>query len=176
MNEQSITLDLRKTGFGKRVAIRQNDYRGITLAVDVTDGGKAYSVPSSAKCYLMARLLGSYVRDGGCTVEGGRIAYTADERMFGASGTAEAYFRIEVDGAAYSTEGFQLVVERAADSYALGGLRHEGRPGDKGRRGRDGRGERRSRWRQGRACRGRRRREEGGRGRREGRGGGGQGR
>ena len=118
MNEQSITLDLRKTGFGKRVAIRQNDYRGITLAVDVTDGGKAYSVPSSAKCYLMARLLGSYVRDGGCTVEGGRIAYTADERMFGASGTAEAYFRIEVDGAAYSTEGFQLVVERAADSYA----------------------------------------------------------
>ena len=118
MNEQSITLDLRKTGFGKRVAIRQNDYRGITLEVEVTDGGKAFSVPSSAKCYLMARLLGSYVRDGGCTVEGGRIAYTADERMFGASGTAEAYFRIEVDGAAYSTEGFQLVVERAADSYA----------------------------------------------------------
>ena len=30
----------------------------------------------------------------------------------------EAYFRIEVDGAVYSTEGFQLVVERAADSYA----------------------------------------------------------
>lgn len=118
MNEQSITLDLRKTGFGKRVAVRQNDYRGITLAVDVTDGGKAYSVPSSAKCCLMARLLGSYVRDGGCTVEGGRIVYTADERMFGASGTAEAYFRIEVDGAAYSTESFQLVVERAADGYA----------------------------------------------------------
>lgn len=118
MNEQSITLDLRKTGFGKRVVIRQNDYHGITLAVDVTDGSKAYSVPAAAKCCLMARLLGSYVRDGGCTVEGGRIVYTADERMFGASGTAEAYFRIEVDGAAYSTEGFQLVVERAADSYA----------------------------------------------------------
>lgn len=118
MNEQSITLDLRKTGFGKRVAIRQNDYHGITLAVDVTDGSKAYSVPAGAKCCLMARLLGSYVRDGGCTVEGGRIVYTADERMFGASGTAEAYFRIEVDGAAYSTEGFQLVVERAADGYA----------------------------------------------------------
>lgn len=118
MNEQSITLDLRKTGFGKRVAIRQNDYHGITLAVDVTDGSKAYSVPAGAKCCLMARLLGSYVRDGGCTVEGGRIVYTADERMFSASGTAEAYFRIEVDGAVYSTEGFQLVVERAADSYA----------------------------------------------------------
>lgn len=118
MNEQSITLDLRKTGFGKRVVIRQNDYHGITLAVDVTDGSKAYSVPAGAKCCLMARLLGSYVRDGGCTVEGGRIVYTADERMFGASGTAEAYFRIEVDGAVYSTEGFQLVVERAADSYA----------------------------------------------------------
>lgn len=118
MNEQSITLDLRKTGFGKRVVIRQNDYHGITLAVDVTDGSKAYSVPAAAKCCLMARMLGSYVRDGGCTVEGGRIVYTADERMFGASGTAEACFRIEVDGAAYSTEGFQLVVERAADSYA----------------------------------------------------------
>lgn len=118
MNEQSMTLDLRKTGFGKRVVIRQNDYHGITLAVDVTDGSKAYSVPAGAKCCLMARLLGSYVRDGGCTIEGGRIVYTADERMFGASGTAEAYFRIEVDGAAYSTEGFQLVVERAADSYA----------------------------------------------------------
>lgn len=118
MNEQPITLDLRKTGFGKRVVIRQNDYHGITLAVDVTDGSKAYSVPAAAKCCLMARLLGSYVRDGGCTIEGGRIVYTADERMFGASGTAEAYFRIEVDGAAYSTEGFQLVVERAADSYA----------------------------------------------------------
>lgn len=118
MNEQPMTLDLRKTGFGKRVVIRQNDYHGITLAVDVTDGSKAYSVPAAAKCCLMARLLGSYVRDGGCTVEGGRIVYTADERMFGASGTAEAYFRIEVDGAAYSTEGFQLVVERAADSYA----------------------------------------------------------
>lgn len=118
MNEQPITLDLRKTGFGKRVVIRQNDYHGITLAVDVTDGSKAYSVPAAAKCCLMARLLGSYVRDGGCTVEGGRIVYTADERMFGASGTAEAYFRIEVDGAAYSTEGFQLVVERAADSHA----------------------------------------------------------
>lgn len=118
MNEQSMTLDLRKTGFGKRVVIRQNDYHGITLAVEVTDGSKAYSVPAAAKCCLMARMLGSYVRDGGCTVEGGRIVYTADERMFGASGTAEAYFRIEVDGAAYSTEGFQLVVERAADSYA----------------------------------------------------------
>lgn len=118
MNEQSMTLDLRKTGFGKRVVIRQNDYHGITLAVDVTDGSKAYSVPAAAKCCLMARMLGSYVRDGGCTVEGGRIVYTADERMFGASGTAEAYFRIEVDGAAYSTEGFQLVVERAADRYA----------------------------------------------------------
>ena len=118
MNEQSITLDLRKTGFGKRVVIRQNDYHGTTLAVDVTDGSKAYSVPAAAKCCLMARMLGSYVRDGGCTVEDGRIVYTADERMFGASGTAEAYFRIEVDGAAYSTEGFQLVVERAADSYA----------------------------------------------------------
>lgn len=118
MNEQPITLDLRKTGFGKRVVIRQNDYHGITLVVDVTDGSKAYSVPAAAKCFLMARMLGSYVRDGGCTVEGGRIVYTADERMFGASGTAEAYFRIEVDGAAYSTEGFQLVVERAADSYA----------------------------------------------------------
>lgn len=118
MNEQSITLDLRKTGFGKRIVIRQNDYHGITLAVDVTDGSKAYSVPAAAKCCLMARMLGSYVRDGGCTVEGGRIVYTADERMFGTSGTAEAYFRIEVDGAAYSTEGFQLVVERAADSYA----------------------------------------------------------
>lgn len=118
MNEQPITLDLRKTGFGKRVVIRQNDYHGITLVVDVTDGSKAYSVPAAAKCFLMARMLGSYVRDGGCTVEGGRIVYTADGRMFGASGTAEAYFRIEVDGAAYSTEGFQLVVERAADSYA----------------------------------------------------------
>ena len=117
-NEQSITLDLRKTGFGKRVTIRQDDYHGITLAVDVTDGSKAYSVPAGAKCCLMARMLGSYIRDGGCTVEGGRIVYTADERMFGASGTAEAYFRIEVDGAAYSTEGFQLVVERSADSYA----------------------------------------------------------
>ena len=118
MNTQEIELDLSKQGFGQRVAVGQNDLRGITLRVTVTDGGAAVTVPAGAACYMMARMPGgSYVRDG-CTVDGGKVVWRADERKFGRAGVAEAYVRIESGGEAWSTERFALDVQRAADDGA----------------------------------------------------------
>lgn len=118
MNAKTITLDVGKESYGQRVSVRQNDRQGIALTVCVTDAGSAVSLPSSAKCYLMARLPGgAYVRDE-CSVSGGNIIWSADERKFGGHGTAEAYFRIEDGTSVYSTETFVLDVQRAADDGA----------------------------------------------------------
>lgn len=118
MNSKKITLDVGKDGYGQRVSVRQNDRQGIALTVYVTDGGSAVSLPSSAKCYLMARLPGgAYVRDD-CEISGGNILWRADERKFGGHGTAEAYFRIEDGASVFSTETFVLDVQRAADDGA----------------------------------------------------------
>ena len=123
MNTQRIDLDISKRdALTQMVTIGQGDKGGTIIEASIYDNGVLTSLTGKT-AMLEVRLPDgkSYVRDGNCTVSGGKITYVVDEEHVGAVAgvTDEAYFDI-LDGPSvlYSTNRFRLKILRSAHDGA----------------------------------------------------------
>lgn len=123
MNTQRIDLDISKRdALTQMVTIGQGDKGGTTIEATIYDNGVLASLTGKT-AMLEVRLPDgkSYVRDGNCTVSGGKITYVVDEEHVAAVAgvTDEAYFDI-LDGptVVYSTNRFRLRILKSAHDGA----------------------------------------------------------
>ena len=115
-NEQTISLDLSKTGPGEIVTAGQGDSSGTTITAEIYDNGDAADLSGSTAWLVVLLPDREHYYRGACSVSGSSVSCTVDEsKLCSVAGyTDEAYFTFTQGGKMFSTERFAIEIYRSA--------------------------------------------------------------